>query len=336
MSKYTTELRYICESLSGLEKSKGFNDIDTIVKNSRDKIFNFQYPFYSLETKINFETDFLKCYYTREICEETFGLWQLRLQNKLNLIMPYYIELYKTLDLEYNPLLDTDITTNYTKDSKGNNKGTVDKTDNGSSKTNTSIKNTEKTNATNSTNTTNNTKNNSTEKSSRETKGTENGTNEHSSNSTVTKKNTDRFSDTPQGGLTSLENNTYLTNGRIIDDTTKTNFSENNKNSATTNGTDTVTGSVENTVTETGQNTTTINNDVTNNTENNISNTTSLISNTASENTATNNESFTQRVQGKSSNKSYMEMISEYRKNIININRAIIDDLSDLFILLWE
>ena len=35
MSKYTTELRYICESLSGLDESKGYSDIDTIIANSR-------------------------------------------------------------------------------------------------------------------------------------------------------------------------------------------------------------------------------------------------------------------------------------------------------------
>ena len=336
MSKYTTELRYICESLSGLEKSKGFNDIDTIVKNSRDKIFNFQYPFYSLETKINFETDFLKCYYTREICEETFGLWQLRLQNKLNLIMPYYIELYKTLDLEYNPLVDTDVTTSYTKDSNGNSTGSTQKTDNANSQTDNTVKFTEKTSGSNKGTTESSTENNGTETSTRETTGTETSTNESTNQSTVIKNNKDRFSDTPQGSLTGLENNTYLTNARLVDDTTTTNGSNNDKNSTTTSGTDTVNGTAVNTTNETVQNTTTITNDVTNNSENKTTFTNTLASNANVENTETNKETFTQNVKGKSGSNSYMQMIAEYRKNIININKSIIDELSDLFILLWE
>ena len=311
MSKYTTELRYICESLSGLEKSKGFNDIDTIVKNSRDKIFNFQYPFYSLETKINFETDFLKCYYTREICEETFGLWQLRLQNKLNLIMPYYIELYKTLDLEYNPLVDTDVTTSYTKDSNGNSTGSTQKTDNANSQTDNTVKFTEKTSGSNKGTTESSTENNGTETSTRETTGTETSTNESTNQSTVIKNNKDRFSDTPQGSLTGLENNTYLTNARLVDDTTTTNGSNNDKNSTTTSGTDTVNGTAVNTTNETVQNTTTITNDVTNNSENKTTFTNTLASNANVENTETNKETFTQNVKGKSGSNSYMQMIAE-------------------------
>ena len=50
-------------------------------------------------------------YYTREIGFETVGLWKLKLQTKLNEIMPYYNKLYETELLKYNPLYDVDMTT---------------------------------------------------------------------------------------------------------------------------------------------------------------------------------------------------------------------------------
>ena len=46
MSKYTTEIRYICEHLCGLDESKGYNDVDAIIAQSRTKIFNFPYPIF--------------------------------------------------------------------------------------------------------------------------------------------------------------------------------------------------------------------------------------------------------------------------------------------------
>lgn len=300
MSKYTSELRFICESLSGLDKSKGFYDVDSIIKSSQGKIFNFAYPYYSEETKNLLETNFLRCYYTREICEETFGLWQLRLQNKLNLIMPYYIELYKTLELQYNPLFDTDVTTTYTKA----NSGTNSKTDNTTSKTDNTVKTTSQ--------------NTTTDNTTRNITNSQNDTNNSAINSTVVKKNKDRYSDTPQGALTGLEDNTYLTNARLVDDDTTTNTTDNNTKTATTEGSDTVNGTV------------------TTDTTDNVQNKTDFTNTFISSGDSSNNESFSQNVKGKSGSSTYAQMIAEYRKNIININKMIIDDMSDLFILLWE
>lgn len=300
MSKYTSELRFICESLSGLDKSKGFYDVVTIIKNSQAKIFNFTYPYYSEETKNLFETNFLRCYYTREICEETFGLWQLRLQNKLNLIMPYYIELYKTLELQYNPLFDTDVTTTYTKA----NSGTNSKTDNTTSKTDNTVKTTSQ--------------NTTTDSTTRNTTNSQNATDNSTISSTVTKKNKDRYSDTPQGSLSNLEDNTYLTNARIVDDDTTTNTTDKNTKATTSEGSDTVNG--------------TVTTNMTDNTQNKTDFTNSLISTGDTKNS----ESFSQTVTGKSGSSTYAQMINDYRKNIININKMIIDDMSDLFILLWE
>lgn len=109
MSKYTTELRYICESLSGLTESKGYNNINDVIANSRQRLFDFNYPIFDETYRSVLETKIIKHFYTREIGEETFGLWKLRLDDKLNLIMPYYNKLYESELLKFNPLYDVDL-----------------------------------------------------------------------------------------------------------------------------------------------------------------------------------------------------------------------------------
>ena len=76
MSKYTTELRFICEKFAGLSESTGFSNIESVLDKSWDKVFNFTTDRPSEEQckKI------LRHYYTREICAETVGRWQLFLQ----------------------------------------------------------------------------------------------------------------------------------------------------------------------------------------------------------------------------------------------------------------
>lgn len=155
MSMYTTELRYICESYAGLTESAGYNNVENIIKKALPKIFDFDFPIFDEEYRTVLETKIVKHYYTREISEETVGLWKLRLNTKLNEIMPYYNQLYKAWSVDFNPLYDTDITTEHTLDNE--------------------------------------------------------------STQTTTGKSTDRFSDTPQGSLQNIENNTYLSNATIVD-----------------------------------------------------------------------------------------------------------------------
>ena len=111
MSKYTTEVRFICESLCGLKESVGFSDVGQVIEKARKKIFDFNYPIFDVNYKQTLETKILMHYYTREISEETYGLWKLRLMTKLNEIMPYYNKLYESELIKYNPLWNVDITT---------------------------------------------------------------------------------------------------------------------------------------------------------------------------------------------------------------------------------
>ena len=117
MSKYTTEVRFICETACGYTESQGYSKVDEIVTQSAPKIFDFDFPIFDENYRLVLERKILKHYYTQEIGEETVGLWKLRLNTTLNEIMPYYNKLYETELLEFNPLYDVD----YRKE--GNRKG---------------------------------------------------------------------------------------------------------------------------------------------------------------------------------------------------------------------
>ena len=111
MSKYTTELRFICEQQSGLDESVGYDKVSEVIDGARPKIFSFDYPIFDPAYKPTFERKFLRHFYTREIATETYGLWKLKLEAKLNEIMPYYNKLYESELIEFNPLYDTDLHT---------------------------------------------------------------------------------------------------------------------------------------------------------------------------------------------------------------------------------
>ena len=198
MSKYTTEVRFICETASGLRESKGFTDVDTIITNAIPKIFNFSFPIFDEKYQTILEKKILKHFYTREICEETVGLWKLRLDTKLNEIMPYYNKLYESELLEFNPLYTNNLTR-------------TKKTDYDSNR---------------------NTSNNGTVKSTSESNESDTNTNSNIKN--------DLYSDTPQGALTGVENETYLTNARKTTDSG--NSSSSTSNSTTGNVTNSDSG----------------------------------------------------------------------------------------------
>ena len=106
MSKYTTEVRYICETAAGYDESKGFDDIDEIIEAAVPNIFNFNFPIFDPTYKNVICSKILMHYYTREIGLETVGLWKLKLRTKLNEIMPYYNKLYNISYLQMS-LFDT-------------------------------------------------------------------------------------------------------------------------------------------------------------------------------------------------------------------------------------
>ena len=110
MSKYTTEVRFICENSAGLSESEGADNVDSVLDRCWNKVFNFDFPIFDENYRQVLCRKILKHYYTREIAHETVGRWKLALNAKLNEIMPYYNQLYKSELLEFNPFYDVDLT----------------------------------------------------------------------------------------------------------------------------------------------------------------------------------------------------------------------------------
>lgn len=188
MSKYTTEVRFICEVNSGLNESVGYSKIEDVITGAIPKIFDFDFPIFDENYRSVLERKILKHFYTREICEETVGLWKLRLDTRLNEIMPYYNKLYKSELLDFNPLYTDNLTRTRKTDAESNRK----------------------------------TGNNGNVKSSNNTSSNESGS------GTTNNTNSDLYSDTPQGSLNGVESGTYLTNARKTNDNTTTNSTTNN------------------------------------------------------------------------------------------------------------
>lgn len=145
MSKYTTEVRFICENSAGLSESEGAENVDSILDKCWNKVFNFDFPIFDENYRQVLCRKILKHYYTREIAHETVGRWKLALNAKLNEIMPYYNQLYKSELLEFNPFYDVDLTrkregsgtSNKTSNNTETNSGTSKNVSGGSSTSNT-------------------------------------------------------------------------------------------------------------------------------------------------------------------------------------------------------
>lgn len=145
MSKYTTEVRFICENSAGLSESEGADNVDSILDKCWNKVFNFDFPIFDENYRQVLCRKILKHYYTREIAHETVGRWKLALNAKLNEIMPYYNQLYKSELLEFNPFYDVDLTrsregsgtSNKTSNNTETNSGTSKNVSSGSGKNNT-------------------------------------------------------------------------------------------------------------------------------------------------------------------------------------------------------
>lgn len=129
LATFTTSVRNICEVSTGLSESVGNNDVKQVIKKCLPVVFNFDFPIFDEEYRTVLETKILRHYYMYEIGLETVGLWKMQLETKLNEIMPYYNQLYKSELLEFNPLYNTD----YTREGNRDNKGTKDSSNTGNS-----------------------------------------------------------------------------------------------------------------------------------------------------------------------------------------------------------
>ena len=238
MSKYTTELRFICENLCGYTDSQGLSKVEEIITKSAPLIFDFDYPIFDEDYKIPLEKKILRHYYLREIGFETLGVWKLKLNDKMNEIMPYFNQLYKSELLKFNPLIDVDVkttsntagtgNTDFSQTDTKNTTETETKKDTFSSAEHSEFELTKSGTAsgdstsedkndgtlTNSSSSTNSGSTSNSSTLTNSSSSTNSGSTSDSSTSSKTYNDNDDYSDTPQGSVGNLNNLTYLTNAR--------------------------------------------------------------------------------------------------------------------------
>lgn len=251
MSKYTTEVRFICETLAGETESAGGSSVNGIIERSYEKIFDSDLPFFDEEYGKLFKKKILKHFYTREIGFETMGLWVLKLNTKMNELLPYYNQLWQSALLEFKPFDDV----NYIREHKG----TYD------------------------------TSSNATRGDNFIREDNLNQSNVGSTNSSELSA----YSDTPQGGLSGVDNLEYLTNATKTDNNSAITNNQTNTGTQTTKGTQTNVGTI-----------------------NNVDN-------------------WLEKVTGKTSSSSYSELLMKYRQTFMNIDMQFINELNDLFMLVY-
>lgn len=321
VSKYTTEVRFICENKADLNESKGASDVDTILTNSWDKIFTTQCTFFDPAYRAVLCKKILKHYYLREISSETVGIWILWMNTKLEEIMPYYNQLYASALLEFDPFKDTD----YQRTHEGENTGSrnTDSTANSSgSKSGSNAHNTADTaenhaTATSNTNTTDS--------------GTITDSKDAYSDSTAASSGNkgDRYSDTPQGTIsnTDITGDAYLTNVRLINDDTSgvshDESLENNMQTRALQGTNSTTSTDNNlqtaTKTEAG----------------NFSESDSQTSANSTEEQTLNTDAYIEHVFGKVASTPYSDLLQKFRETFLNIDMLVIEEFNELFLQLW-
>lgn len=315
MSKYTTQVRFICESVSGHTDSVGFDDVDSVIEGAIPHIFDFDFPIFDENYREVIETKILRHYYTREIGLETYGLWKLKLQTKLNEIMPYYNKLYQSELYTYNPLYDVDMTTT----NVGQRTGERTDLNSGEISDSRSRANTIEENGT----TVDERKN--AFDGTRESENSESNVNTSESTGSRDTQSRDMYSDTPQGSLTGVDTNAYLTNFRKIlgDDSTN----EVGHSTGVTSGTQKITDG--NTETTQGSNVSSSKREET------ATDTGSQTTSSSTVGKSKNTEDYVMHVFGKSAGANYAKMIKDFRDNLLNIDMDIIRDLADLFMLIW-
>lgn len=295
MALYTTQVRTICESALGYTKPSGFDHVNEVLKKSAPLVFNFDFPIWDEAYRLTLESKILKHYYMREIGFETVGLWKLYLDERLNLIMPYYNELYKTTVLEYNPFYDVDLTTTHQEDNKRT--GT-----NSASEVGDNEKSTKREGS-----------NNKVSVADSTSEGVINTTGED--HNVHKGGDVSKYSDTPQGSIVDLYKDRYLTNATVnsnqsTDDNTnksKQTSTQNVKSHETTTGVYT-----ENTDEKEKRNNTKVGQEQVDTTE-----------------------QYVNHVLGSNGNRTYAYKIIEFRNAILNIDKMIIEELQDLFLGIW-
>lgn len=335
MSTYTTQLRYICEQYAGLTESATYTQTPSVIAAARPKLFDFSYPIYDSSYKSSLETKIINHFYLREIGAETASQFKFMLSRTMNEIMPYYNKLYKSADMEYNPFYDAD----YYREHKGED---TKKSQKANSEEQTETGNTTQSNTysgdtdsttTKTLNLQDLTTHNTSDTKTLNTSDTK--TLNTSDTKTLNTKDTTRKSDTPQGGLTGIEGNDYLSEAIITDKTGTETIARTGTETLARTGTETDAKTGTETTARTGTDTT-----VLDETQSGASSTTGTSSSTSQkEASGTENingtDTYLDHIYGKMGSISYSKLLQEYRDALINIDMMIINELEVCFMNIY-
>ena len=274
-----------------------------MVDNPLTPLFAFNYDFYcdDLEVKKKFEEKFINHYWLHEIGCETPARWNQMLKSRLNLIMPYYRQLYQTelASQNINFLLNKDLRETFIRE--------ID-TENQLSGTNTTNQNSLGTNSFSQTGSTNST-------NSMSQSATSSSTNSTEQNGTTT--NTHKESAINDGVAMATLSEGYLTgtssdSGTSTNDSTSSSTSE-NESTASSSSTD-------------------------DNETSGTSNSTDSVETTGTT-SQTGNEKMVEKTdllsQGNIGVTSSAELLQKWREVLINIDEMIIKDCRDLFMQVY-
>lgn len=277
MSKYTTQVRWIIEQVTSDSKNL---PITQRVSLACPKIFDFNFPIWLKEYRPILEKKILMHYFNKEIGFETVGLWKLYLEERLNLIMPYYNELYKTTVKDYDWLTDTNAHETYVGNKKLQEYAKFDA--NGNVKSDLTGK-------------------------VQDTGGeTFSGTGSSTTDGTQSQHTKSLESDLPQANYANLDYGTKLTEGEQSGTTHEESTTKNDSTTDRNNTTDT--------------------------TQNSNTDTTQQSNNELQSNT---DDIYTRDRVGAFGSHSLTELLIQYRDSLINIDNLIIDDLKDLFMMIY-
>ena len=332
MSKYTTELRFMLESQAELTENGKASDVNTVIENTREWLFNFDYPCQELtpSEKAHLEKHIMLHYFTREIGFETFGLFKVKLQSKLWDIMPKYEKLYAVEhmnldffnDVNYTKKLDSETTDDGTKKTTGS----IEHQNSGKDATTTTGSIVDQ-NAGNVTNTKTGTVHEA-------NGGTDTKTTNGKYKDTAGGTNKNLFSDTPQNEIDIDANHAYISsmNKDILGATNEREYInlQDQRTDATTK--DTTYQNVQDVSADSKSTTRSYNNHKVEN-ENNkklVDTYNDLLDKLDN----TNIVDLTEHVFGNVSGNN-IEKLQKYKDVCLNIELMIINDLKDLFMLLW-
>lgn len=299
--EYPTTIKELCY---GYTNGGTGLTLESIVHQAAPDVFSFDYPIHDENHRLALEEKIIKRYFYRRICCSDVDEWKLRLDARMNEIMPYYNKIYESFDYLKDILDDVDYTreigqetTMAKSENTNSNTSTAGVVDSAGSRTDNTDTSMQKTGS---------------------AERLDNGMSSSKGTQDTSTEGLSKYADTPQGTLEGLRTDTYLTNATMSE------ASENKTNESQ------------------GISTNQSKEDITNNESGSVDRKTDTIGTTTSDSEISASEqkdgignenlSRNETVKGKMYGGSKSKYVMEYRQAIINVDSEIIGRLADLFL----